>query len=279
MNYNIRPDSFGKIRRFNLLLGLGYFAQGIFMLAAALVINDIKIIKPLLYSSYMNWNTGNSSNGWQGFLENTLEVVKEVPIALLISIVLLISGVIYFALVNYKISSSYNSDLQTGLNKFRWIDYSITTSITLMFVAMLFGINDITSLVFLIFIAFSSNIMFMVMEILKKLDGGTRWFFFIMGTIIQGGALLMIFLYQKNNGAPEVITSMMTGFLIAQIAFFVLTLLITVLKQLDVWKFKDGMFVERAYSLTAFLYKSAFTWMFFIGALSGSIIWATNVFA
>ena len=45
----------------------------------------------------------------------------------------------------------YTSDLARGLNRFRWWEYALSSSLIMALIAMLFGVYDVISLIFTVF--------------------------------------------------------------------------------------------------------------------------------
>ena len=64
----------------------------------------------------------------------------------------------------------YNSNLKLGINKARWIEYSLSASVMMIAIAMLVGVYDFTSLLMIFALAGIMNLMGMVMEVHNQFD-------------------------------------------------------------------------------------------------------------
>jgi hypothetical protein len=73
--------------------------------------------------------------------------VFDAPFVLWTSLFGLMSAYAHFAvLLNFKF---YEAQLKSGLNHFRWLEYSVSSSLMMVLICMLFGIWDIFSLIFI----------------------------------------------------------------------------------------------------------------------------------
>ena len=52
----------------------------------------------------------------------------------------------FVVLMNFKF---YEEQLKKGLNHFRWLEYSVSSSLMIVLICMLFGVWDIFSLIFI----------------------------------------------------------------------------------------------------------------------------------
>jgi len=77
-----------------------------------------------LCTHYILWD---SSVNAQEMPKEYLEIVFFVPIALFASLAIIFSGVSHFIIILYN--KRYINDLKKGMNKFRWYEYCVTSSI------------------------------------------------------------------------------------------------------------------------------------------------------
>ena len=63
-----------------------------------------------------------------------------------------------------KLNEIYNADLVKGINKFRWFEYALSSSIMIVLIATLFGIYDIASLILIFIVNATMNLFGLVME-------------------------------------------------------------------------------------------------------------------
>ena len=94
-------------------------------------------------------------------------------------------------------SETYFKDLKKGINKFRWIEYAISSSIMIVLISTLFGIYDIASLILIFIVNASMNLFGLVMEQMNSGADKTKvnWGPFIWGGIAGLAPWIAIFLY------------------------------------------------------------------------------------
>lgn len=74
-----------------------------------------------------------------------------------------LSAVAHFTIVTFYYKR-YTKNLGLGINKARWVEYSISASIMLVAISLLVGIYDAGSLLMIFFLAAIMNLMGLVME-------------------------------------------------------------------------------------------------------------------
>ncbi len=73
------------------------------------------------------------------------------PFGILVASFLLISAIAHgLVSIPKKLNDEYNSDLSKGINKFRWFEYALSSSIMIVLIATLFGVRDIASLILIL---------------------------------------------------------------------------------------------------------------------------------
>ena len=78
-------------------------------------------------------------------LETSSRELFQLPFGILVPSFLLISALAH--VIIYLKSEKCLSDIGKGINKFRWFDYAISSSIMIDLISTLFGIYDIASLI------------------------------------------------------------------------------------------------------------------------------------
>ncbi|MFA5741290.1 MAG: heliorhodopsin HeR, partial [Candidatus Izemoplasmatales bacterium] len=139
--------TFPKLRRFNMMMGGLHLIQGILMIfLATSIIQKIAEFQPVITQIYLTYNPLTQS------LEPMSRDLFTLPFGIMVASFLLISAVAH-ALISIpkKLNELYNADLEKGINKFRWFEYALSSSIMIVLIATLFGVYDIGSLI-LIFV-------------------------------------------------------------------------------------------------------------------------------
>ena len=96
----------------------------------------------------------------------------------------------------------YNEDLEKGINKFRWFEYALSSSIMIVLIATLFGIYDIASLILIFIVNASMNFFGLLMEQLnsKRKEEKLNWGPFIWGSIAGLAPWIAILIYMFGTG-------------------------------------------------------------------------------
>ena len=146
-----------KLKRFNLIMGAFHLVQGIIMLfLATSVIQKIAEFKPTITQFFLEFNPATKS------LEVASTNLFQLPFGILVATFLLVSATAHAII--YLMSNKYFIDLKKGINKFRWIEYAISSSIMIVLISTLFGIYDIGSLILIFVVNASMNLFGLLME-------------------------------------------------------------------------------------------------------------------
>ena len=123
------------LRRFNLALGSLHLAQGVLMLAISSSFS-LPVVANFLY---FNERTRT--------LVPRPETLVEVRIGLAVAAFLFLSSIAHFAVVSPWVYPWYSRQVRLGANPARWIEYSLSSSLMIVIIAMLVGIYDIAALI------------------------------------------------------------------------------------------------------------------------------------
>ena len=167
-----------SLLRFNLIMGGLHLVQGVLMifLIPALLVN-IAQFRPTIVQYYLDYD----------FLTQSLFLNQrslfELPFATLVGVFLLLSALAHALVVLFK--KRYISDLEKGINQFRWFEYALSSSIMICLIATLFGVYDIASLILIFVLNAIMNLFGLIME---KMNSGKNkkkvsWLPFVLGAI------------------------------------------------------------------------------------------------
>jgi hypothetical protein len=201
-------------------------------------------------------------------LNPVLEEVTRLAIGPLVASFLLLSGLALILISAPRVYEWYQANLKKGMNLGRWIEYSITSSLMIVVIAMLVGIYDIASLV-LIFAANAAMILFgWVMEVHNQTTKKTDWTAFIFGSIIGLVPWIAITIYLIGSGSEggEVPTFVYWIF-VSLFAFFNIFAINMILQYKKVGPWKDYLYGEKAYIVLSLVAKSLLAWQVFFGTL------------
>lgn len=259
---NTMEEKLSKLKRFNLIMGTIHLAQGLVMLfLATTVIQKIAEFQPTITQFYLRFNPETKS------LETASKALFELPFGILVASFLLISALAHSLIVLR--SETYFKDLQKGINRFRWFEYALSSSIMIVLIATLFGIYDIASLVLIFILNASMNLFGLVME---QLNAGAEkkkinWGPFVWGSIAGIGPWVAIFIYMFGTGnfgqVPWFVWAIVGTYFVAFNTFPINM----ILQYNGVGKWKDYLYGERVYIVLSLVAKSLLAWLVLFGAM------------
>ena len=254
-----------KLRRFNLIMGGLHLIQGIAMLFLATnVIQKIGEFSPEISQFYLAFNPETRS------LETASRVLFELPFGVMVASFLFISAIAH-ALVSIpkKLNEIYNADLAKGINKFRWFEYALSSSIMIVLIATLFGIYDIASLILIFIVNATMNLFGLVMEQLNvgRSKDNIEWGPFIWGSIAGVAPWIAILLYMFGTGnfgeVPWFVWAIVGTYFVAFNTFPINM----ILQYKKVGKWADHLYGERVYIVLSLVAKSILAWLVLFGAM------------
>ncbi len=251
-----------KLKRFNIIMGFFHFIQGIMMLfLATTVIQKISEFQPEIIQFYQTFNTTTRS------LETTSKVLFKLPFGLMVASFLLISALAH-ALISLM-SKKYFSDLELGINRFRWFEYALSSSIMITLIATLFGIYDIATLMLIFIVNATMNLFGLVMEQLNSGKDKTKvnWGPFVWGSLAGVAPWIAIFLYMFGTGQFDMIPWFVWAIVGTYFVAFNTFPINMILQYKKIGKWKDYIYGERAYIILSLVAKSLLAWLVLFGAM------------
>lgn len=203
------------------------------------------------------------------------EIIWEVPVAIIAPVFLLLSSLAHFiiATIYYR---TYSSDLQKGINKARWIEYAISSSIMIAGISMLSGIIEFSAVVSIFALNAIMNLMGLMMEIHNQKTEKTNWLSYNIGVfagLVPWILAAIYFVAAVNNFSGEAENPIPTYAYIAFFitAFFFNTFAINMfLQYAKTGPWSKYLFGEKVYIVLSLVAKSALAWIIYLG-VSGSI--------
>lgn len=255
-----------KLRRFNMIMGGLHLIQGILMLfLATSVIQNISEFKPVITQNFLQYNQVTQS------LELSSTQLFELPFGIFVALFLLISAAAH-ALISIpkKTNDIYNKDLMLNVNKFRWFEYALSSSIMIVLISTLFGIYDIASLVLIFVVNASMNLFGLVMEQLnsrRKEGEKVLWGAFVWGSIAGLAPWVAILLYMFGNGNYDMVPWFVWAIVGTYFVAFNTFPVNMILQYKKVGKWKDYLYGERTYIVLSLVAKSILAWLVLFGAM------------
>jgi len=251
-----------KLRRFNLIMGAFHFIQGLIMLfLATSVIQEIAEFQPTITQNYLTYNPATQS------LEQASKALFELPFGILVASFLFISALAH-AIV-FLSGETYLNEIRRGINKFRWFEYALSSSIMIVLISTLFGIYDIASLILIFVLNVSMNLFGLVME---QLNEGSekkniRWGPFVWGALAGVAPWTAILLYMFGTGNFDMVPWFVWAIVGTYFVAFNTFPVNMVLQYRRVGKWKDYVYGERVYIVLSLVAKSALAWLVLFGAM------------
>jgi len=257
---------FLKLRKFNLIMGGLHLIQGVMMLfLATSVIQKISEFQPTITQFYLWFNPLTQS------LELTSRELFDLPFGVFVAVFLLLSALAH-ALVSIpkKLNAIYTADLQKNMNRFRWFEYALSSSVMIVLIATLFGIYDIGSLILIFIVNASMNLFGLVMEQLnsKRQEGEkVHWGPFVWGAIAGIAPWIVILIYMFGTGNFDMVPWFVWAIVITYFVAFNTFPINMVLQYKKVGKWKDYLYGERTYIVLSLVAKSLLAWLVLFGAM------------
>ena len=253
-----------KLRRFNIFMGFLHLVQGLAMIYFAVaVIAEISTFQINVTTNFLEFIPG------EGLVLASADLFA-LPFGFAVASFLLISAVAHF-LISGPFNKQYNADLLRGVNKYRWFEYALSSSVMIVLISTLFGIYDIASLSLIFIVNASMNLFGLDMELLNsyRREKGEKvdWGPFIWGTIAGLAPWIAILLYMFGNTAniaeiPWFVWAIV-GFYFVAFNTFPINM---ILQYLKVGKWKNYLYGERGYIVLSLVAKSVLAWLVLFGA-------------
>ncbi len=243
------------IRKLNIIAAALLALQGV----AILILS--KNFSIPISGSYLSFNQANK------MLEPANAALFNISLPILIAVFLLLSSLALF--INATIyRKRYDSNLLKGLNKARWIEYSITASIMMVAIAMLVGVYDFMSLVMIFGLVAIMNLLGLIMEVHNQTTKTTNWVSYLVGCFAGAIPWLVIAFYfwlsaSKGSAAPTFVYWIFVSIFVLFNCFAINMFL----QYKKIGKWSNYLYGERAYIILSLVAKSLLAWQVFAGTL------------
>jgi hypothetical protein len=254
-----------KLRRFNMIMGFLHLIQGVLMIfLATSVIQKIAEFSPQITQFYLTYNTETQT------LETASRTLFDLPFGILVGVFLLLSAAAH-ALISIPngLNAVYNRDLAKGINKFRWFEYSLSSSVMIVLIATLFGIYDIASLILIFVVNSAMNMFGLWMEQANsgRTDGKVNWGPFICGSFTGLAPWAAILLYMFGTGNFDRTPWFVWAIIATYFVMFNTFPINMILQYKKVGKWKDYLYGERVYIVLSLVAKTLLAWLVLFGAM------------
>jgi len=242
------------IRRWNIIAGFAHLVQLILILVLA---NHFSLPVPATYME-----------GPPGTPPSNPVVLFDSRVAWGVALFFGLSALFHFLVSVPPFYSRYINGLMKQHNYFRWVEYSISSSVMIVLIAQICGISDSAALI-AIFGVNASMILFGWLQEKYETPGKGGWVPFIFGCIAGIVPWLAILLYVIAPGARQDVEppAFVYGIVISLFVFFNIFAVVQWLQYKRVGKWANYLNGERTYITLSLIAKSALAWQIFAGTL------------
>jgi len=250
-----------SLHRWNVGLAAIHLVQALVILALSFAKSPM-VTAPVV-SSYLTFDTATQT------LVPAQRTLFELPIGPAVALFFLLSAVAHF-IVAFPARRWYERSLARGQNPARWIEYALSSSVMIVVIATLSGIQEIGTLVAIFGINAAMNLFGWSMEAANEGRTRTQWLHFVFGSIagIVPWIVITIALGTAATapGAAPIPTFVFVIFISLFICFNVFAANM-LLQYRKIGRWSDYLYGERAYMLFSLIAKTILAWQVFAGTL------------
>ena len=245
------PERLRNLRTWNLALTILHFAQAVVIV---LIAGDFAIDV-----------TSTFPEGPPGTRVPTAEPLFGVRIGAAIGLFLLLAAIDHFLTATVA-RSTYESDLRSGINRFRWVEYSVSATIMVLLICAYSGITGVLALLGIIG-ANVAMILFGWIQERSNPPGRTTtsmtafWFGTIAG--LAPWAAIVV-----NVIGSETVPGFVYGIVITEAILFFSFGLNQWLQYRGIGRWTDYLYGEKVYLVLSLVAKSVLAWFIYFGSLA-----------
>ncbi len=248
----VDADRLAGLRRWNVALAVLHAAQAVAVLVLA---TDFAIT---LVNSFPTGPPGSE------IADSTSAL--DLPIGAAIAVFLALAAIDH-GLTGTVLRERYEDDLRAGINRFRWVEYSVSATIMIVLIALYAGVTQLTAVIAIIG-ANVSMILFGWLQEAMNPPGRERttmlpfWFGVVAGAAPWAVIGLNIF-------GAETVPGFVLGIFASLFVFFMSFALNQWLQYREIGPWRSYAYGEKVYLVLSLGAKSALAWQIFAGSLVG----------
>ncbi|MCE2818520.1 MAG: heliorhodopsin HeR [Ilumatobacteraceae bacterium] len=248
-------DQFKSLRKLNLIAGGLHLAS---LLAILFLSTDVSLPVVATYMSDAP-GTGNFAAPIELFSLN---------ISYTVAAFMALSAFFHFFVSSGPIFPKYVDGLKRHINIYRWVEYSLSSSIMIVIILQLNGVTDYIALI-AIFGVNVSMILFGWLQERYSQPGSGDMLPFWFGCIAGAVPWIAIFINMLSpSGPPETtVPGFVIGIVISLFIFFICFAIVQWKQYKAQGKWADYLHGERWYIILSLVAKSLLAWQVFVGAL------------
>ena len=247
-------DTSTGLQRLNIAAALLHGAQAVVIL---LIANDFS----LPVTSFF-WNDVPNSS----LDPSRLERLFNVRLSYVIVAYLMLSCVFHAFVASPWGRPRYYAELRNGQNRFRWIEYTMSSGSMIFMISMVFGITDVAGLLGIVGVNVAMILFGWVMEIVNEPGDEVWWAPFWFGCITGIVPWIGLFIYLVGPGSE--MPNFVYGIFVSLFIFFNMFAVNQWLQYRKVGRWADYLFGERVYLILSLTAKSALAWQMYGNTLA-----------
>ncbi|NDC44704.1 MAG: hypothetical protein EBZ55_01270 [Actinobacteria bacterium] len=251
MTTSISSERLSNLRKWNIGLTVLHIAQAIAI--------------ALMAGSFAITITSTFPEGPPGTRIDTPGSLFDLPIGPAVALFLALAALDHLVTATVM-RATYERDLARGINRFRWVEYSISATLMLILISSYSGITDVAALLCLVGANVGMILFGWLQETMNQPDRTTTtmkpfWF----GTL--AGVLPWVAIWVNVIGA-ETVPGFVFGIVVAEQIFFFSFGLNQWLQYRKVGKWADYLYGEKVYLVLSLAAKSFLAWQIYGGSLA-----------
>ena len=257
----IEPARAQSLSRWNRWLAVLHGVQGLAILALSFAKSPV-VAAPVV-SSYLTFDSARST------LVPAQQLLFELPIGPAVAAFFFLSAIAH-AMLALPARGWYEASLSRGQNPARWIEYALSSSVMIVVIATLAGIQEVGTLVAIFGINAAMNLFGWSMEAANEGRSRVQWLHFVFGSIagivpwvVISIALLTAVAEPGAAGIPGFVIAIFVSLFLAFNVFAINM----VLQYQKIGRWADYLYGERAYMLLSLVAKTILAWQVFAGTL------------
>ena len=244
-------SSVARLRRLNLIAGTLHGASA---LAILLLANNFAL--PVV-ANYMA--------GPPGTTKRQMVHLFDIRMAWLIAAFFLLSSAAHF-LVAGPLRPGYERHLAKHQNPYRWIEYSASSSLMILAIAQLTGIEDVAALAALVGVNAAMIGFGWIQERYEQPGAGLMPFW--LGCLAGVVPWVAVGVYLIGPGAHAHAPGFVYGIYVSLFVFFNCFAIVQYLQYRQVGRFRDYLVGEKSYLVLSLVAKSLLAWQIFASTLA-----------
>jgi hypothetical protein len=250
----VSAEQAGRLQRLNVIAAIAHLVQGVLVIVLATRDFDLPVTT--------NFWTGPPAPGID---PERVGLAFEVPVAWGAAGFLFLSA-LFHGIVATVGRRGYLAELARQQNRFRWVEYSLSSTLMIVLIAMVFGISEIAALIGLAGANAAMILFGWIMEVVNRPGQPVWWTPFWFGCIAGGVPWIALGVYTFGpDGAPGFVYGIAASIFV----FFNLFALNQWLQYRGRGRFADYLYGERVYLWLSLTAKALLAWQIFGNTLAG----------